>query len=177
MRLKWIPTVITAVITAALVFGGWYIYQSTAVEKPFEKMVGSVDGVQSAQSSIDRNTISVKLQLKRDANMEDVVHAIKDKGDSLIGGRELKLSFDSVTSNKLEKLWSSVLFQIAESMEKREYSGIIEAMDKLQQQNPGLQIKTGIDDSSVYITMLDGATSKYIVLPRFPATIGAWSHA
>ncbi|MBJ6363573.1 hypothetical protein ACFOQM_20320 [Paenibacillus sp. GCM10012307] len=177
MRLKWIPTVVTAVITAALLFGGWYIYQSTAVEKPFEKLVSGIDGVQSVQSSIDRNAISVKLQLKPEADIQNVVHEIKDKGESVIGGRELKLSFESASSGKLEKLWSSVLFQIAESMEKREYSGIIEAMDKLQQQNSGLQIKTGIDDSNVYITMLDGATSKYIVLPRFPATIGAWSHA
>lgn len=177
MQIKWLPTAITAAAVAALLFGGWFFYQNVAVERPLDKLVNTVDGVASSVSAVNGQTVSIELKLKPDADMSEVVQAIKEQGASMIGSRELKVSFDSASSEKLDKIWSSVLFPIAESMEKREYSGITDTLEALRERNPGLQVYSGIDETNVYIALQDGEASKYIVLPRVPATMGVWNHA
>lgn len=177
MQIKWLPTAITAAVAVVLLLGGWFFYQNVAVERPLDKLVNTVDGVASSVSTVNGQTVAVELKLKPDADMASVVQTIKKQGASVIGNRELKVSFPSDSSEKLDKIWSTLLFPVAESMEKREYSGIARTLEELRKQHPDLKVYFSMDDSNVYIALQDGKASKYIVLPRYPATMGVWNHA
>ncbi|GGF89119.1 hypothetical protein GCM10010916_03030 [Paenibacillus abyssi] len=153
------------------------MYRNFAVQQPLEKFVAQLDGVQSAKPVIDGRTVRVELQLKQGADLRDIYEKIATEGTPMLGGRELQLELKKSSNEKLDQLWSSMLFKVAEAMETRQYSKIPAAMQQLEQANEGLTVHTEMDDTNVYITMSDGKASKYIVLPRIPGTLGVWPNA
>ena len=80
-------------------------------------------------------------------------------------------------SEVLDKAWSYSLFDVAEAMENRKYSGVRDAMAKLSERFPGVTAVTDIDENNVYISLRDGDAAKFVVLPRQPATLGVWPNA
>ncbi|WP_239614232.1 hypothetical protein [Cohnella mopanensis] len=185
-KIKIIPLTITAALTAAILFGGWFTYRHYGVEQPLDRVANSIEGVESAKVVMSNGHVDIKVKLASDANLGDVYRLIKNKGASEIGNKELELSATaaatdtSVTSQsnaRLDKVWSYALFNVAESMENRKYSGIRDTMSKLSEQFPGVTVTTDMDEDNVYISMHDGDAAKYVVLPRQPAMLGAWPNA
>jgi hypothetical protein len=177
MKLRIYPTLITVLVTGVLLFGGWYLYRSFAIEQPLSRIISDVNGVSSSKPVIGRDTVTVKLQLKQGTDIRDVYHRISTDSASIIGGRQLKIDINQTPDPNLERLWSSMLFQVAEGMEKRTYSEIPKALSLLEAQNEGLKASTQMDETNVYITLQNGQAVKYIVLPRIPETIGVWPNA
>lgn len=179
-KLKLIPLTITAAITAAILFGGWFTYRHYGVEQPLDRVANSIDGVESAQVEMSNGHVKVNVKLAADADLGEVYRKIKNDGAGEIGSKQLDLAATPAISQdnaRLEKAWSYALFDVAEAMENRKYSGIRDTMAKLSEQFAGVTVTTDMDDHNVYISMRDGDAAKFIVLPRQPATLGAWPNA
>ncbi|AJY78008.1 hypothetical protein VN24_24515 [Paenibacillus beijingensis] len=177
MKLKLLPVFTTMIVTAALLFGGWYLYEHTAVERPLVKAIGSLPGVESVKPVVGTDTVTVNLTLGSDADLRSLYEEIAEKGKNAIGGRKLNLDITSESSAKLDQIWSGELFTIAEAMESRRYSEIPAAMEKLERTHKGLVVTSDMDDKNVYITMKLDSAVKYIVLPRIGDKIGVWPGA
>ncbi|RED60399.1 hypothetical protein [Cohnella lupini] len=176
-KLKLIPITITAAITAALLFGGWFAYRHYGVEQPLDRVANSIDGVQSANVEMSTGLVKVNVKLAPDADVGEVYRLIKRDGAGEIGGKQLEVSATAKDSARLDKAWSYGLFDVAEAMENRKYSGIRDAMTKLSEQFPGVKVSTEMDELNVYISMRDGDSAKFVILPRQPAMLGAWPNA
>ncbi|ANS74822.1 hypothetical protein AWM70_09640 [Paenibacillus yonginensis] len=177
MKLRIFPIVATVVVSALLLFGGWYGYRQIALQSPFEKMVTQYNGVNNVQLNINHNTVTLKLDLKPQTDLRDLVQHIKDKGGSLIRGKELKLEVQDHSNEALNKWWSEALFPIAEAMENKKYTEITSTLDKLKNEVPGLKATAEMDDTNVYISLTDGKASKFIILPRKAEQVGVWNNA
>ncbi|WP_127494074.1 hypothetical protein [Paenibacillus glycanilyticus] len=179
MKLRIVPFVLSAVATALLLFGGWMLYKQFAVVSPFQKSIGQIEGIASANApTIDQDRVSVQVTLKPDANLKDVYESISKEGKEAIGSRELSLDItNQAPSDQLEKVWSSVLFNVAEAMEKKNYSEIPIALQKATANHAGITFETALDDNNVYITLKDGNSTKYVVLPRTPAMLEVSANA
>jgi hypothetical protein len=179
MKLRIVPFVLSAVATALLLFGGWMLYKQFAVVSPFQKTIGQVEGVASANApTIDQDHVSVKVTLEPDAKLKDVYENIAKEGKDTIGDRELQLDItNAVPSGQLDKVWSSVLFDVAEAMEKKSYSEIPNALQKAAAANAGVRYETALDENNVYITLKDDTSTKYVVLPRVPAQLEVSTYA
>ncbi|WP_276351544.1 hypothetical protein [Cohnella caldifontis] len=176
MKIKVVPLLATAVVTAGLLFGGWTFYRQYAVEKPLDRVAESLAGVTSAQTDMTSGEVTVDLKLTPDADLADIYRKLKDNG--AVSGKKLELNVQSDASNgTLEKAWSYSLFDVAESMETHRYTGIRTAMDQLSARFPGVKAYTDMDDDNVYIRLVDGKAAKFVVLPRESATMGVWPNA
>ncbi|MUT65439.1 hypothetical protein [Paenibacillus sp. NEAU-GSW1] len=180
-KIRIVPVLFTAAAAALVLFGGWLLYTKVAVEGPLDKAVNEIADIASADAPvIERDQVTIKLTLAPDASLKDVYDSINKEGKDVIGGRELKLDISNAdSSDKLERLWSTVLFDVAEAMEKKNYSGIPTAMDKMAQTDEGKGVKsvTEIDEKNVYITIIDGDHRKYVVLPRTPIMLEVPTYA
>ncbi|REE94321.1 hypothetical protein A8990_101113 [Paenibacillus taihuensis] len=175
MKFRMMPAVLTAVISAGVLVGGWFTYHSVAAVKPLERIVAGTPGVVESTPVINRNAVTIDMKLDRDANIRDVYDHIATEGNDIIGDRELKLDFgDTKPSKQLEDVWSSMLFDIAQAMDHREYASIPEAIKQVQAKHPGVTATSEMDDVNVYITLKDETSVKYMVLPRTPNQMGAW---
>jgi hypothetical protein len=177
MKLKLLPITITAALSAAILFGGWFAYRHYGVEQPLDRVATSIAGVESANVEMSSGLVKINVKLKPNADLGEVYRLIKQDGSGVIGGKQFELAATAKDSARLEKAWNYALFDVAEAMDNRKYSGIRDTMSKLSQQFPGVTVKTQMDDSNVYISMQDGDAAKFIVLPRQPATLGAWPNA
>ncbi|QHW30146.1 hypothetical protein GZH47_04350 [Paenibacillus rhizovicinus] len=178
MKIRPLPVVLTAVITAGLLIGGWFTYRNEADLKPLDRIATSAPGVTNAKPVIGRSSITLNLTLDRDANLRNIYDTIATEGDDIIGSKDLKLNIEkSGSSEKLEDAWASMLFEVAQAMDHRSYSDIPSAMKQAESKNPGIQAVSEMDDTNVYITLKDDKAVKYIVLPRVSNTIGVWPNA
>lgn len=175
MKFRMMPAVLTAVISAGVLVGGWFTYHSVAAVKPLERIVAGTPGVVESTPVINRNTVTIDMKLDRDANLRDVYDHIATEGDSIIGGRELKLDINGTKPSKqLEDAWSTMLFDVAQAMDHREYASIPQAMNEAHAKFPAVTATSEMDDVNVYITLKDDTSVKYIVLPRTSNQMGAW---
>jgi hypothetical protein len=176
-QIRIIPVLLTALLSGAVLFGGWFGYRHFAVEQPLAVTFAGIEGVTAYDPIVTENRVTVEISLDGTVNLAEVYRNIREQAGNALGGRELDLVIRQERNEKLEKIWSSALFTIAQAMENRRYADIPEAARKLEAAHAGLAIETEMDDYNVYITMkLDGAV-KYVVLPRQPAVLGVWPNA
>ncbi|WP_256757342.1 hypothetical protein [Cohnella sp. WQ 127256] len=176
-KLRILPLTITAALTAAILFGGWFTYRHYGIEQPLDRVAKSVAGVESAQAEMSTGLVKVNVKLAPDANLGEVYRYIKQNGAGEIGNKQFELAVQQKDSARLDKVWGYALFDVAEAMENRKYSGIRDTMTDLSEQFPGVTVTTEMDDNNVYISMRDGDEAKFVVLPRQPATLGVWPNA
>jgi hypothetical protein len=177
MKLKILPLTITAALTAALLFGGWFAYRHYGIEQPLDRIANSVPGVSGATVQTSNGQVNINVQLKQDANIGEVYRKIKVDGSSEIGSKSFTLTAVNGTNDRLEQAWSYALFDVAQAMENRQYTGIRDAMDKLSVKYPGVTAVTSMDDNNVYVTLREGTAAKFVILPRQPSTLGVWPNA
>jgi hypothetical protein len=177
VKIKLLPLTLTAALSAALLFGGWFAYRHYVVEQPLDRVANAIPGVESAKVELTSGLVKVNVTLKPDADLGQIYRLVKSDGAGEIGSKELELSAMAKEGPRLEKAWSYALFDVAEAMENRKYSGIRDTMATLTEKFPGLIVNTDMDETNVYISMRDGDAAKYVVLPRQPATLGVWPNA
>lgn len=177
MKLRIGPVVSSIVISAVLLFGGWFIYQQWAIERPLENIVKTYDGVNGVQLDIKPNELAVKLDLAPGTDLGNLVKKIEQDGKRQIGSRTLMLDVKDHSSPVLDELWQKALFSVAQAMETKKYTEITSALEQMEQANAKVTAKAAMDEDNVYITLTDGQSSKFIILPRTPERLGAWPNA
>lgn len=173
MRLA--PIALTALVSAAVLFGGWFGYQHFFVKQPLDEQAASVPGVREADVFIGRGEVRIILQLEPDVDLRDVYTTVRKIGESAAGSRDVRIEIAQSASKSLEDLWSKALFDVAEAMEHRRYGDIPARLDELAADLQGVTVTTEMDDANVYVMLSDGSSSKYVVLPRVPAVMEAWT--
>ncbi|AHV98041.1 hypothetical protein [Paenibacillus sabinae] len=177
MKIRLIPTLLTALLSAALLFGGWFLYRQFAVQEPLEKIVSSYKGVNASHISINRNAVTLKLDLQPGTKLRELVQYINNEGESLIGSRTVNLDVVQHSNQTLDEYWDKAMFSVAEAMESRKYTIIPEKLKELSTQYKNVTATTEIDGNNVYVSLTDGKESKFIILPREPEKMGVWNNA
>lgn len=175
MKLRPIPIVVSLLVTATLLFGGWFVYRQVAMFKPIEKLVSTYEGVNNVQIDINPNEVTLNLDLEPQTNVRGLVELIHTDGSKYVKGKKLKLDVKNHSTDELDEFWSNALFTVAEAMETRQYTQIPEELQKMS--DGSIQVDYDMDDQNVYVSLSDGEASKFIILPRQSATMGVWPSA
>ncbi|MHA0855391.1 hypothetical protein [Paenibacillus sp. CMAA1364] len=176
MKIRMMPVALTVVISAVVLFGGWFGYQQVALHNPLQNIVKLYEGVTHVQVEMNRSDVIVKLQVEPGTKLSGLVQELTTEGKSIIGNRNLKLDVADHSNETLEQFWSEALFPVAEAMENRQYTQIVEKLNGMKE-HTNIQVTTEIDDLNVYVTLTDGIDSKFIILPREPEKMGVWNNA
>ncbi|TVY11658.1 hypothetical protein [Paenibacillus cremeus] len=175
MKIRLLPVLISVSVSAFLLFGGYFGYRSVAMENPMQKVVASIPGVDLVSMDLGGTDAVMELKLKDGTDLREVYNQILKDGSSTLGKKELKLKIVNSASPKLEQWWSSALFDVAQAMETKQYAQIPKTLQaRADSTGAGVKVSTEMDDKYVYVTLTDGESSKYIMLPRIPATLGVW---
>jgi multidrug efflux pump subunit AcrB len=170
MKLRLWPIIITITASTAVLFGGWFIYHSMALENPINGIVSGIHGVQRVSTNINNNDVTIDLKLNNDADLLDLYNTISKE----VSNRNLKLNLASQTTPVLDKWWSSALFEVAQAMETKQYADIPTVLQSKASQISDLKVTSEMDETNVYVRLTQGQNSKYIILPRTPAKMGVW---
>ena len=102
MNIKKLPVIISFAITLILLFGGWHMYHSYALQSPLTERINSLDGVIRAEATVEPDTVHITLQLAPDASLRHIMQAIRSEGASHIKDRELVVRIDNQTAPLLK---------------------------------------------------------------------------
>jgi hypothetical protein len=174
MKLRLLPIIITIAASTAVLFGGWFIYHSMALENPINGIVSGIHGVQRVSTNINNNEVTIDLKLNNDTDLLDLYTTISKQGSSLLSNRNLKLNLASQTTPVLDKWWSSALFEVAQAMETKHYADIPQVLAAKASQMSELKVTSEMDETNVYVRLTQGQYSKYIILPRTPDKMGVF---
>lgn len=180
MKLRLMPVLLTSMISATLLFGGFYAYRQFAVHEPLHKIVSAYEGVNDSHISINRNQVTLKLDLQPGTKLKELVQYVNTEGRTVIDGRTLKLDVNQHSSDLLDGYWDKAMFSVAEAMESKKYTLIPTKLDGLKHQYSeykNVTATTEIDEKNVYVSLSNGKESKFIILPRAAATMGVWNNA
>lgn len=180
MKLRLVPVLLTSLLSAALLFGGYFLYRQFALQEPLQKIVSEYEGVNSSHITINRSEVTLKLDLQPGTKLRDLVQHVSTEGKSVMDGRKLKLDVEQHSNAVLDNYWENAMFSVAEAMESRTYTLIPAKLDELKVKNSQFKdviATTEIDDTNVYVSLSNGKESKTIILPRQPATMGVWNNA
>lgn len=175
MKLRIVPVVVSIVISSVVLFGGWFAYQGMAMKNPLDKVLHATPNVERSHINIQNNAVLLELQLNPEASLRETIHYIKKEGASAIGSKELKVDVRNDSNEALDHWWSSVLFQVAQAMETRQYADIPTSLEQEAVKLDGLQVFTEMDEENVYVRLVLGEDSKYVILPRIPQQMGVWT--
>ena len=175
VKLRLLPIILSLVTSSTVLFGGWFVYRSVAMENPLLDVVRNTEGVEQVQIDFNKDKITLQLRLSSDANLREIVRHIRTEGSEMIGGRTLDIQVMNESSPELEKWWSSMLFDVAEAMETKRYSLIPEALNNASAKKNGISAETEMDEQNIYIRLSKGDDIKFIILPRNPASMEVWA--
>lgn len=174
MKLRLLPMLFAVIGSSVLLFGGWFVYRSMAMEEPLARLLEQTTGVESVQADIGSRKAVLNLKLDSQANLREIVHHITKNGASIIGNRALELNLESNSTPELEQWWSRAIFDVAQAMETRQYAQIPVTLAEKAGHLPSMKVETEMDDKNVYVHLTDGEHNKYVVLPRNPGKLGVW---
>ena len=175
-HIRIVPVLLTALLTGAVLFGGWFGYRHFAVEQPLAASAG-IEGVTAYDPIVTDDRVTVEITLDGTVNLEEVYRNIREQAGKLPRRTRARSGSSARSGTRSWRRSSSALFTIAQAMENRRYADIPEAARKLEAAHSGLSVETEMDEYNVYLTLkLDGAV-KYVVPPRQPAVLGVWPNA
>ncbi|SEB63178.1 hypothetical protein [Paenibacillus sp. GP183] len=174
MKLRPMPIIISVVVSAVVLFGGWFAYNSYAMEQPLTDIANKAPGVESSTTNLSSTQVLLELKLKQDANLREIVQQISKQGSTIIGQRELVVRVTGQSSPELDAWWSKALFDVAQAMETKQYANIPITLQAKAASVSGLTVDTQMDSKYVYVRINKGTSSKFIMLPRVSGKIGVW---
>lgn len=176
MKLRLLPILMTVLVSSLFMFGGWFLYDSYALENPLSDIASREPGVQQVSVNLTTNRVMVQVTLKNDVDLRHLYNSLRKEGASIIGDRELVLNITSDSAPELEQWWASALFDVAQAMETRHYASIPTSLQARAMDKMGLQVFTQMDEYNVYVYLKQNTQSKYVILPRIPAKMGVWTN-
>ncbi|WP_200965212.1 hypothetical protein [Insulibacter thermoxylanivorax] len=143
------------------------------MKNPIVETAKKFPGVEEASVEFAQGAVNLRLVVNKEADLHGVIDALHREAANAIGGRNLKIDIIDHASERLDEWWSQVLFEVAEVMEKRSYSDLPKILEA--NKLAGMSIDTAIDDTYVYIRLVDGDHVKFVLLERMPALMGVWT--
>lgn len=175
-KLRLWPVALSLLLTASLLFGGWFLYRSLALENPLVDQLQQMAGIRSADVQITTDQLIISADLEEDASLRALMADVKAATERYLSGRNLSFTINNASSPALDQWWSAQLFDIAEAMENKQYGRIRDIVDAGASQLPGIDVYAEMDETYVYLRLHHEQASRFIMLPRDPGQMKGWSN-
>lgn len=171
-----LPVLLAFLVTAGLLFGGYFFYQAYAVHQPLASGIAGLEGVAGASLETERGLITIRLRLGGDADLMRVYRQAAQLAAERGHGRDAVITLDADASPELEAVWQDLLFDLAEAMDHRRYSDIPRLMDLAARRHPGVAAEAAMDECRVYVTLRKDGAALYKALPLRGDGMEAWAN-
>ncbi|MGD8189254.1 hypothetical protein ACQCN2_04550 [Brevibacillus ginsengisoli] len=165
MQLRKAPILISLLVTMALLFGGWFLYQKVEVEEPIRTEISGMTSATLADLQINKDQILIKLTVtnpdKFPAEYMDLQNYIAQDITNK------KVEVDLTNQNPaLKQIWMDGTFAFTEALDLREYSKIPQLVSDWKVKNHLDNASTAMDQNNIYVFLKRGSEEYYTIVPR-----------
>ncbi|WP_019122405.1 hypothetical protein [Brevibacillus massiliensis] len=165
MSVRKVPVVLSLLATLALLFGGWFIYQKTAIEEPIRTEVNQMTSAKLADLLVDKERIEMNLTITKPDQFAGEYAQLLAAIKPISAGKQVEIHLTN-QDPELKQIWSNGIFDITEAMDLHQYSRIPAILNKWKDANHLDLAASSMDDTNVYIYLQRGSKQYYAILPR-----------
>ncbi|SFV01164.1 hypothetical protein [Alicyclobacillus macrosporangiidus] len=162
LRIRLVPVIFIVILSLAILFGAWRVYQHLNVVGPLQENLQKVEGVQSVEVEAGNPTV-IHVQLGPVPDLQtaytDLVHTVS----GTISGPE-SLLIEDRRSPQLVSAYESLTPTLMEGVASGRYREMIANVAD-EAKRLGVQAKVTMDEHNIYIQLSSGDHYLYKVLP------------
>jgi uncharacterized membrane protein (UPF0136 family) len=153
-RIRLVPIVLVAIVSLAILFGGWQFYQRYSVVKPLQTDLRTIKGVKSLDVQPGNpNAINVTL---------GTVEILKKAQQELHGPVTISVSGNS--NSALKKEYEDIQPTLMEGVAKGNFTEMIAKVTQMSK-DKGIQARVTMDSQDIFVQMSKGKNHLYSILP------------
>jgi len=163
---KQVPGIIIGlVVTLFFLMGGFFAYQWWFVEKPLQKSLDQVQGLEVKELKVTPNAVVLELDIDPGRySVPDDFPPLSQKISTIAGNRLLKVSFSERKTPAMDRAWREMMFGVQEGLTQGAYTRIPQTVNRVAERY-GLESRTSMDEQYVYIQLTQG---KHVLVQQLP---------
>ncbi|GAB7387563.1 hypothetical protein BSNK01_14000 [Bacillaceae bacterium] len=166
MKIRTVPVIVSLLVTALLLFGGYAVYARYFIERPIIEAASALADVKVEDVRVTKDKLALDVRLDERARLLEAYRRLSEIAAEKAAHREVEIRFANVETGDLRSLWEKEYFAIAEAMDLRKYSQIPAIVAGWKQKYALKAAESRMDEKHVYIYLEDGQGRFFAVLPR-----------
>lgn len=171
-ELRIVVVLLAMILTVAILFSGYSVYNVYGVEKPIEAKLSVLPSVSSVSIDKDKNGYEVEVHLGTVENLQSAYIGIKDTLNRHFKDNDYELQIVDNRNDKLELFYLQIQPAVQQTAAKSEFVWLDAYLDEKCTQ-AGLTYNLMIDGKNIYIQIMDGSHNLYEVVARPDVSITA----
>ncbi len=167
MQLRKAPIISSLLITLALLFGGWYLYQKAEIEEPIRNHISEMHSVKLADLQVKKDQLLIKLTVTAPDTFPEEYVKLQDEINQLVSNKATVVELTNQDAN-LKKVWMDGTFALTEALQLRQYSKVPELVHDWKVKNHLDMAQTSMDQHNIYVFLKRGAEEYYTIVPLDP---------
>jgi hypothetical protein len=161
-RIRLVPLIVTAIVTLAVLFGGYQAYQRFNMIDPLEAQLKTVDGVENVQVQAG-NPIVVRIELGPVKDLQTTYHEVSHTVTQVVGSEGDVVLVDHANAT-LNEAYETLQPYLLEGVAKGNYTEMMSAVQG-KAQKMGINARITMDEHNIYVQLSQGDHYLYHVLP------------
>ena len=164
-KFKWVISLLSGVITLAVLFAGQTMWLKYAVATPMDKFLNSVDGVDSVKISERSTPLIIDVTLKDVKDLSKTYDSLLGKINETAGAKKYKLALHDSRSGELENFYGSIHYAVQEAIVTGHFNAMAEQITA-KAEDQRIKSEVWVNAKNIYIQLEKNGAQMYEVVPR-----------
>lgn len=158
-------SVLGLILVLGVSFTSYYLYKRIGIDKPLERKIAALEGVQSSQISKRNDDYLIEVRLKKVDNLQEAYNSISRCVEDSLGGQSYTLRISDRPNEKLQEFVQHMQPAIFETLDSSKFIWLDQETAR-RTSEAGLQYKLFIDQQRLYLQIMDADYYIYQVVER-----------
>lgn len=166
VKVRPFPAVLSLVITLAVLFGGWLLYEWFQVTQPIGELLDNEEHVADYDINVTPRSVTVNLQVEPAFSLNADYLSLLEQIKQTTAQENVTITLKDKPDDKLQTTWNGLYFIFAEGIANREYHTMLEQLEQ-QPLAQNVQLQVAMDEENVYVLLqeTEGEQALFRVLP------------
>jgi hypothetical protein len=161
-RIRLVPVIVMAIVTLAVLLGGYQAYQRFYMIDPLTAQLKTVDGVETVQVQTG-HPVTVRVELGPVQDLQTTYEDVSRTVTQAVGSAGSIVLVDHADA-ALRNAYESLLPYVLEGVAKGDYAEMMDTV-RAKAQKMGIQARITMDERNIYIQLSQGDHYLYRVMP------------
>lgn len=166
MKIRPLPAVLSLVISLAVLFGGWFVYEQFKIKQPIAEIIEKQENITAYRITVSPRKIVISLTVKPSFTLASDYTVLREDVKRVTSRDDVTITLDDHPDDQLYAAWNQLYFTFAEGIANRQYSKIVSQLDNAPI-SERVRVEVAMDEDYLYVWMQEqrGNHSLFHLLP------------
>lgn len=166
MKIRPLPAVLSLVISLAVLFVGWFVYEQFKIKQPIAEIIEKQEKITAYRITVSPRKIVISLTVKPSFTLASDYTVLREDVKRVTSREDVTITLDDHPDDYLYAAWNQLYFTFAEGIANRQYSKIVSQLDSAPI-SERVRVEVAMDEDYLYVWMQEqrGNHSLFHLLP------------